>query len=307
MRAFASFILRGRPQAILVSTSAAALALLLPLLSHISGSTIALVTLYKGYVEGLLVLVVTSVVLTGLGLVSDLSPALVTAFAMSTILAAGVPVIIAAQVLRRSRDQGRALAVTAILAFLAMAGLQLAVEDPVAWWRRFLEAMLGSMLVQGPVPLTEADKAEIVESVALVMSGLMGAVLVYSTMINLFIGRWLQAIAFNPGGFRKEFHELRLGREAALAALGVMLLVTFSEGELANFARNLLILMVAVYSLHGLALVHGLVAAANAHIAWLVVLYLMLLFLLPQTMILLSAAGFADSWVDFRARFRRAS
>ncbi len=306
MRAFANYILRGRMQAVLVAAAAAVLALLLPLLSHISGATVALVTLRRGYQEGLLVLGGAGLILGVFGYFSTVAFPLVNAFLVSTILVVWLPVVITAEVLRNSRDLGRALAVAGLLAVLAMVILQLAVGDTVAWWRTMLDAVLAPMLDEAPVPLSAEDKARMLDSLAGVMSGFMAAAIVYSTTINLFIGRWLQALLYNPGGFREEFHQLRLGRGPALAALLVLVLVTVTSGGVAHFASNLLILVVALFSFHGLALAHGVVAATGARKGWLVALYLLMLFMLPQAMVVLSAAGFADSWVDFRSRLKKA-
>ncbi|MFQ5489063.1 MAG: hypothetical protein ACE5ET_11555 [Gammaproteobacteria bacterium] len=305
MRAFASYILRGRMQAILVAAVAAVLALLLPLLSHVSGTVIALVTLRRSYREGLLVMAGAGLLLGMFGYISTVSFPLVSAFLVSIFLVIWLPVLVTAEVLRNSRDLGRALTVTGLLAVVAMVILQLAVGDTVAWWRTLLDAVLAPMLEEAPVPLSAADKARMLDSLAGVMSGFMAAAVVYSTAINLFLGRWLQAILFNPGGFRQEFHQLRLGRGPALASLMVLVLITFASGGVADFAGNLLILVVVLYAFHGLALVHGVVAATGAHKAWLVALYLLMLFLLPQVMVVLSAAGFADSWVNFRSRLKK--
>ncbi len=305
MRAFASYILRGRLHAISVAVTAAVLAVLLPLFGHVSGAAIALVTLRKGYREGLLVLAGAGLILAILGAFSTVAQPLVVAFLVSTILVMWLPVVIVAEVLRLGRDLGKALATTALLAVLAMLFLQIAVEDPAAWWRGMLESVLSPMLAEAAMPMSEEDMTRMLDSLANVMTGFMAAALVYSTMINLIIGRWLQAIVYNPGGFREEFHRLRLGRGVAVAALGILLFVSFASGSMETLANNFLILMVAVYAFHGLALVHAVAEARKAHIAWLVVLYLLILFMLPQAMVVLSAAGFADSWVDFRSLIKK--
>lgn len=305
MRAFASYILRGRVQAILVAAASAVLALLLPLLSHISGATVALVTLRKGYGEGMVVAGGAALILAAVGYVSTVPFPMVHAFLASTLLLVWLPVVVTGEVLRRGRDLGRALMVAAALACLAMVLLQLVVGDPAAWWRHMLDAVLTPMLEEAPVPLSEGDRVRMLEGLASVMSGFMGAMIVYVTMVNLFIGRWLQAMLFNPGGFRQEFQSLRLGRNVALVALAVMFMVTFGGDALAAFGQNLLILVVAVFAFHGLALAHAVVAMLGANRIWLVALYVLLLFLPLQAMMALSAAGFADSWVDFRFRLRR--
>ena len=43
------------------------------------------------------------------------------------------------------------------------------------------------------------------------MSGLLAYILAVNGLIGVFLGRWMQALAFNPGGFGEEFRGLRLG------------------------------------------------------------------------------------------------
>jgi len=306
LRSFASYILRGRYHAILVATSTAILALLLPLLSHISGATIALVTLRKRLVEGLLVLLGAGLILAVIGYFSSISFPMVRAFLISTLVVVWLPAAIAAEVLRQWRTLGAALTVAAAYGVLAMLILYLSVDDVTQWWQGMLDSVLTPLLEGAPMPLSDADKTRLLTSLSGVMTGFMAAAIVYSTMINLFIGRWLQAMLYNPGGFSREFQELRLGRGMAVAAGCVLLLSSIASGSgVAHILVNLVILVVAVYSFHGLALIHALVTITHARKTWLYALYLLMLFALPQVLMVLSAAGFADSWMDFRARLKR--
>jgi len=302
LRSFGSFILRGRTQALLVAAVAAVLALLLPLMSHISGAVIALVTLRKGFREGLLILAGLGLILGGIGYFSTLAFPMVKAFLVSTILVVGLPVIIAAEVLRTRRSLGDALAVTALLSGAAMVGFYLVIGDVAAWWLTVLDTILGPVLENAPVPMTGAEKGEVMDSLASVMTGFMVSAIVYSTMINLFIGRWLQDSLFNPGGFRVEFQALRLGRTTAIVAAIAVALAALISGGITGFAVNILILVVAVFSLHGLALIHAIVAMTRVHKGWLYALYVSALFIPPQIMVVLSALGFTDGWIDFRTR-----
>lgn len=305
MQAFGSFILRGRTQALLVATVAAVLALLIPLLSHISGAVIALVTLRKGFREGLLILAGLGLILGIVGYFSTVSLHMVKAFLVSTVLIVGLPVVMSAEVLRVRRSMGEALAVTALLSAAVLLGFYIMVGDVAGWWRGVLENLLAPVLENAPMPVTGAEQAQIIGSVAAVMSGFMVAAIAYSTMINLFIGRWLQAMLFNPGGFREEFHSLRLGRPAAIFAAVAIGLAAVASGGVSGFAVNLLILAVAVFSIHGLAMVHGIVGLTQAHKGWLYALYISMLFIPPQIMVVLAALGFTDSWIDFRSRVVR--
>ncbi len=288
-----------------MATIAAVLALLIPLLSHISGAVIALVTLRKGYREGLIILAGLALILGVVGYFSTVSLHIVKAFLVSTVLIVGLPVVISAEVLRVRRSMGEALAVTALLSVAVLVGFYMIVGDVTAWWRGVLEGILAPVLENAPMPVSGAEQAGIINSVATVMSGFMVSAIAYSTMINLFIGRWLQAILFNPGGFREEFHALRLGRPAAIFAAVAIGLAAMVSGGFAGFAVNLLILMIAVFSIHGLAMVHGIVGLTKAHKGWLYALYISMLFIPPQIMVVLAALGFTDSWIDFRSRIRQ--
>ena len=64
----------------------------------------------------------------------------------------------------------------------------------------------------------------------------------------------------------------------------------------------LTMLLLAGWLMQGLSLVHALQTRLGASVAWLVAMYAMLLFAMPYVIGALAIAGFADSWIDFRAR-----
>jgi hypothetical protein len=136
------------------------------------------------------------------------------------------------------------------------------------------------------------------------MTGMLVAALVLGLTLSLFLARWWQAALYNPGGFRREFHGLRLGRNFALVTLGTLALSMMASGWLAEVGANALIVLVAAYLLHGLGLLHGIVAAKGIHVGWLITVYALTL-ILPQSTLLLAVAAFADSWVDIRARIKK--
>jgi len=70
-----------------------------------------------------------------------------------------------------------------------------------------------------------------------------------------------------------------------------------------DLSPELFQLVVVMYTFQGIAMVHGLVAARAASAGWLVTMYLVLILLPPTAVIALSAAGFSDTWVDYRRRW----
>jgi len=130
------------------------------------------------------------------------------------------------------------------------------------------------------------------------IGGLMGLTLLGC----LFIARWWQAMLYNPGGFKSEFHQLRLGRGFALATLVAGLLLLVSSSNSVPITTDLLVVMVMLFMIQGLAVSHYLVSMAGANAGWLVALYVLVI-LLPQAALTLAIAGFTDNWFDFRTIF----
>ena len=114
----------------------------------------------------------------------------------------------------------------------------------------------------------------------------------------LIWSRWLQAILYNPGGFRQEFHSLRIENKAALL-LALMLLLSGLGVALPEtwYGYFSIPLMVA-----GVGLVHGTVALKHLSPLWLFAFYLVF----PVINQLLVLLALADSWYDFRKHMRNA-
>ena len=306
MRVFAGYILRGRLQAISVAVVAAALAMLLPLFGHVAGGAVALVTLRNGIQEGIIVVVASAAVLAVFGHVSTIDGGIVNTVVGAVVTLIWIPILATAQILRITRSINAALTVTGALTAAGVVAFYLYAGDGAAWWRNILQELLVPLLQHVEIPGLSGDNTALIDNMARVMTGAIAATVVFTTMINLFIGRWFQGLLFNPGGFSEEFRSLHLDRRMGIIAVIVLLAATFAGGIPGNLAVNLLFVIGAVYTLQGLSLVHAVVTYTRAHSAWLIGLYTLMLFLPPQVALALSAAGFADSWMDVRARFKKA-
>jgi len=165
-----------------------------------------------------------------------------------------------------------------------------------------LQALFEPMWAAAGVDLTAAEIDAWLHNVAGIVTGLVAAMLVYSIMINLCLARWWQALLFNPGGFRRDFYALRLDRRLGMFALPLVLLGSLASGLLQGFAQDAILLIMAMFSFAGLALVHAVVAARGIHWAALAAMYFLMLFILPQIAMVLAALGLTDSWLDLRRR-----
>jgi len=235
----------------------AALSMLLPPLGHLSGGALALVVLRQGLREGMLVMLLATVALGLMGGLSHLAQSLVVVFLIVTTAMFWAPTLIVAAVLRSSRSMGLALSVVSFVAVGLLCLHALIVGDVTVWWRSALELTVGPVLNGPESPVQPGDVGKIIEGMAMVASGMVAATIVYTAMINLFLGRWLQALLYNPGGFKDEFQRIHLGWKMAVVALGVLLVSTVTGGGLGHFAFNLLLVLVAMFSIQGLSLVHA--------------------------------------------------
>lgn len=305
MRAIATYILRGPLQAIIVTAFSSAMSLILPPLAHVSGACVALVTLRKGLREGLFVLAVAGFILGLLSMAFPVNAAMIKIYILAMVLVWWLPVGVTAAVLRYTRSLGFTLLFLGMLCMVMLTGCYLLIGDMPGWWREVLPAMLKPMYEAANFAMTMEELDLLIGNMAGVMTGFMFATIVYLTMINLFIARWLQSILFNPGGFRTEFYTLKLDHRLAVFLLIIAAVSVFISGNLANYALNLLIVIVALYSLQGLAIVYAVVAALNAHTGWLIALYVLMFFALPYVMLVLSCTGLADNLLDIRARVKK--
>lgn len=268
----------------------AALAALGVPLTHLLGSAVlALVVLRRGALEGAAVAGIACAALVVLALVRGDTLAI----AGSVVVALWVPVIVLASVLRRTSSQAYVLGLAGVLGCSIVAGMFMAAGgDPAAMWEEMLrEVMIPAFEQVG----LQFDREQLLARAA-TMTGWLGALWALVYYAAVIFGRWAQAKLYNPGGFAREFHTLRLGAVAVVIGGALFVAAMVTESPL---AVNLSVVVVAVYAAQGFAMLHGLVAGLGAHWIWLVPAYVLGV-LLPAVP---AAMGFVDYWVDFRRRF----
>ena len=301
MKALANFILRGPSQAILVAVGIAVLSMMLPPLSLLSGAVIALVTLRKGPQSGAMVMIGCTAFIGALAYFSFGN-------ATAGLVFLGLlwlPLWILGWVLRETRALALATAVAGVLGMLAVVLMYAFVGDISNWWYQVLLEMFKPAMEQGGVLADPAEVEVILAELSKVMTGVAAAGLVLNTILCLYLARFWQALLFNPGGFREEFHGLRLGKGLAMLSLAFIAMSLLSLGAVSHMAGEIVIVILSLYILQGLALLHAVVAQREMHVAWLVVTYLLMLFVLPQLTVLVALIGLVDTWADFRRRLAK--
>ena len=281
MRALAEFIMRGRVQAALV----AFFGNLLPL---ISPASVSLVTLNKGLSEGALLTLWALLPLLIAFFVSDIN-AMVT---LSSIVGV-IGVMAASELLRISASWARTLVFVVVFSGVAALVLDFLFAEQAEVFELVVANLFREIQQQ-------QENAFIPERNFLL--GVIGYVIALTSVICLVLGRWWQAMLYNPGGFKSEFHQLRLGvGPAAILVAGVVVCNVASQ-EFSSWVGLLGLPLL----LGGLALVHYSVAFYQLGGHWLVIFYVVLFTVSPLSLVLIGL-GFLDSIMNIRSRLVRRS
>ncbi|MEJ2179296.1 MAG: hypothetical protein P8Y28_02415 [Gammaproteobacteria bacterium] len=294
MKALAAYIMKGRAQAIAIAAGFAVLSLIFPLLGLLSGAAVGLVTLRSGPAAGLLLTVATILVIAAIASLTAMPLLLPTILSLVVLL---LLVWVAGSVLRYTRSLTQSIAVVSIAGMMFIVVFHLSVGDPAAWWQshfdEFFAQATESMMMDQQVVFKQN-----LETWSEIMTGFVTMAFLLNVIFSLFIARAWQAMLYNPGGFRQEFHGLQFGKRIAIFSLVVATLALIPENIIGYISKDLLMLVMMVYVLQGVAVVHALVALKGLHWAWLIGLYL-LVFLMSQ---LVAITGYIDTWLNFRKR-----
>ncbi|WP_461516082.1 hypothetical protein [Porticoccus sp.] len=282
MRALAEFIMRGRMQAALVALAGS----LVPMLSP---AAVSLVTLGRGLRDGLLVmlwgLLPLMIALYGTGI----NP-MITLATM-----AGLIVVVAASAyLRLSASWSSTLTVVLLLSALSVLLLNLLFGSSVAALEEIVAKMFSQLQQQA------GSEEPAFQPGRIFLLGVIGYMVALTAVISLVLGRWWQAMLYNPGGFREEFHRLRFDPKIGIALLACVAACYLLPQEYASWAG----LVGLPLLLGGIALVHHTIATYQIGAHWLAIFYVGLLMIGPFSLILVGL-GFLDSILNIRSRLAK--
>jgi hypothetical protein len=289
----AKFILKGQSQAALVAASMAILGMAVPPAAWISAAAIVLVTLVNGPKSGLLT---TALSLVGTAIFAFLifsAPQVAVIF----VLVAWLPAWLIATVLRQTVSLAYSLQILALMGLLAVVMLYGLYPNIGELWREPLDIMV-KQLAEQSTDFSLAELKQTEDWIIEFLPGLFVSSIMFGTMLSLFLGRWWQAVFYNPGGFGKEFRSLNLGKVSALCAMALMLIVALVDSV---FTVALVTVVFVLYGVQAMSLVHAAIKIRQMNTAWLFLIYL-IMFFVPHVLLLLMLAGFADPWLNLRQR-----
>ena len=286
MRALADFIMRGRMQAIVVVAGAAAL----PMLFWLCAAAGSLVLLRRGLNDALGVLVWAVLPALAWWYFGDPRTLLVLSGSFGLAL-----------LVRNQNPWHRVMLCSVGLGLLYAWALGMVFGEPIAALAAELQKVLPDMLSDAYQQLSVEEQARLGALLIPVVTGLLAALLQITTLLSLMLGRYWQALLYNPGGFGLEFRALRFSPAPAMVLLAGMLLAPSLGVQAAMLAPLCSVPLVFA----GIALVHGLVAQNRMSRFWLVGLYVTLALFMQLLYPLLAILAIVDSLFDFRGRASR--
>ncbi len=277
MRGLAEYVMRGRREALLVSV----VATVVPMFFWLGAAVVGLVTLRKGPREGALVMLWALLPAAVAAWFGEIMPA-------ATLLG----LMLAAWVLRVTVSWPWALCSAASLGLLLGGGLITVGRGYLANVEQLFAELMKGIAGQATVdaPVHAMLKAPTAGDIA----GMFGLILAVTVVLALIVARWWQAMLYNAGGFRTEFHALRLDRRQVLG----LLLLAFGFAALGEGFRLWVWVPLVPLAFAGIGLVHALVAARGLG-AWLGFFYAALLLFAPLKQFLVVLAA-VDGWIDIR-------
>lgn len=284
MKAIAEFIMRGRMAAALLAFIFAGL----PMFTWLAAATVVLVTLRKGMTEGAFILLAS---LAPTLLIGDIA-GLVTVSSM-------VVAYVGAAVLRSTVSLSYSVLSLVFASALLMGGLVSQSDGLLDLLKQILESQLAQL------DLSETAGMKQSSFVHFMAVQTIGYGVGFTSLAGLFVGRWWQAVLFNPGGFQKEFHELRLSPFVTVAIALLYVGGVSGMGATGDTDSEMSLNMAAIASLltlpllvTGAAIVHSLVKVRQAGSFWLIGFYITL----PVTNTMVYLMVLVDGVVDIRRK-----
>ena len=273
MQAIAEFAMRSRAHAIGISLVAG----VLPLLGWLSLVIVGLVCLRQGLMAGSMVLLWTM-----------LPFGIQTYIVGDPTVLSLVGVFVLAGLLRLTLSWEMVLMMAVF--YSAIAGLLfelVALDKFLSVYSAYLE------ILEMPVALTATELRVVIANSVMIL-------VAYGMIAMLLLARWCQAGLYNPGAFKKEFHQIRLSPVAG----GITLVALIACYSLDDLLGRWLPLLTVPLVIAALAFVHWLMASRQLSTRWIVGFYFTLLLFGQLVYPFLILLGLMDSTLNLRNRLQ---
>jgi len=294
-------VMKGRTQAIVATVVSAVLALMITPLAVFSAAIVVLATLRNGAKEGLLVALSGALAIAGIG---GLMMNMPLAFGLFGLML-WVPAWLIASVLGSSHSLSKSLEAAAFAGLLVVGIQFLLLGNPGEFWGSILQQYMQGQF--DPAVIPEDQQQQVVAMIAGWMPGGVAASWFISMALAVLLGRWGQALLEKPGAFGAEFRELRFSKTWLILVPVLLAISFFVYGGEPSLAGQFYLVGMALFLLQGISVAHALVNRLGRQTGWLFGLYFLLFVGAPHSVTAIAAAGYADGWLNFRAKVRGGS
>lgn len=283
----------------------------IPVLGIVGVIYAGLVTLRKGILEGALFTLaatlpyVISFYLSGS---QDSGSQLVLWAAVGVAVLSNVLTWVFASMLRRQATWSQLLQVAALIGVLFVSIIHLIYPDVAGWWGNQLNAYyqnssLPNLLKSQPHTGPSDAQLESINVTKQYATGLMTMAVLFNAILQLIVARWWQAALFNPGLLRRELHHIRLSSLA-----GVLFALSLVLSYLGNsVVLDIMPVLYVLFAAAGLSLIHymfGMIKSSTRWF-WIWLMYMMLIFTVPASIMLIVFMALIDIWFDVRKRLKK--
>lgn len=300
-RSLATFAMQGRWQAAVTASFLAVAAIIFPPLNYLASGIIVLATLRTGPKEGLRVLAVALAVFAVAAAIA-FRQAWLTAILF---LSAWLPVYLVTLTLGFTRSLAKAMMAAVGVGVLLVLLMHLMLPDPALWWQQTLAPFMQLLIEQEGWQLNQTETEAFFIGLSSVMTSLLAAAVTFNIIIALLIGRAWQASLYDQGAFGREFTRLTLGKPIAIVTAALMLLSITPLANSMKILADCLPVLLVIFAIQGIAIVHAIVRQKEKSVGWLVAMYVIMVFLLPQMLTLLATLGVTEQWFNFRKHEKR--
>jgi Predicted membrane protein (DUF2232) len=284
---FASYVMRGRRQAVIVGL----LFTILPLFGWVSNVIVSLVTLRKGAKEGAIVLlwvILPAVVIAGLG------NRLIIIYG---IIGGSLFTYTLALILRQTQSWKAVLTASLLLGLLAVLLAHAWIPNITEVWVNQFDHYALLVKNQFNVAVNVAH----LQFFAKFATGFQVAFISLSVLINLIFARGLQSMLYNPGQLRPELKSVRLSPWEVLILLAIGVLSFLGV----VVAQDALPVVAFIFVLAGLSVFHAVADLKNVANKWIFLFYVLLAVFFPYIAVALILFAIIDSVINLRYQLKR--
>lgn len=213
-----------------------------------------------------------------------------------------------AVMLRQQTSWSTILQIAALMGVLTVSIIHLMYPGIADWWgvqlqTYYMEAAKVGGVVKSSLPGGSDNQMEIINVTKQYATGLMIAGILFNALMQLAIARWWQGIAYQAGSLRYELHHIRLSRLAGLLFVTSLVLCYWNNSVILDMMPILYLL----FGIAGLSFIHYLFGLMHSTTAWfwLAIVYLVLFFSLPSSMMIVAFIALLDIALDMRKRYRK--